>query len=648
MAIVKMSNFSLFAFDSEREDLLHELQKFRYVHFVHQEEDEEINVEGLKSVEVPESIVAIDEEISKISYSIDLLSKYTTKEKGIKAMQQGQKNFDFKELEEKADSIDYTPLYNELRHIWNEKENLNQEIIKLKAENEELRPWIKLNSPIKSLDHFEQSQMFLGTIPKAFKAKINEDLLEAKLTYFEVISEDRDNLYVLSLTSKSEEEMVREILRNNSFSNIKLFGEKTPEEEISERSNRIVELEKGIEEFELKIGNLSNNLSEIEIVYDYLLNKKLRIVSSQNFLMTEKVNMIKGFIPTERVEEFTEAIKSALNNVYFLQVSEAEKEDPKVPILLENSKFTESFEALTGMYSLPKYNEIDPTPFLAPFYLAFFGMMAADFGYGVIMLIATFVVLKTFNLSDTSRKFIRFFYYLSFSVMIWGLIYGSILGGIIPMKGLINPAEDYMTLLIISIIFGVIHVFFALALKAYVLIRDGKYLDTLYDVVFWYLALIGGIVYLLNIIIPLPPVLKTIALIVMVVGMAGIVLFGGRESKTVVGKLGGGIYSLYGITGYVGDFVSYSRLMALGLAGGFIAGAVNMMSGMLVEKGILGIVGAVVVFIIGQAFNLGLSLLGAYVHTIRLTFVEFFGKFYEGGGKRFNLFRSEAKYINLK
>ncbi len=648
MAIVKMSNFSLFAFDSEREDLLHELQKFRYVHFVHQEEDEEINVEGLKSVEVPESIVAIDEEISKISYSIDLLSKYTTKEKGIKAMQQGQKNFDFKELEEKADSIDYTPLYNELRHIWNEKENLNQEIIKLKAENEELRPWIKLNSPIKSLDHFEQSQMFLGTIPKAFKAKINEDLLEAKLTYFEVISEDRDNLYVLSLTSKSEEEMVREILRNNSFSNIKLFGEKTPEEEISERSNRIVELEKGIEEFELKIGSLSNNLSEIEIVYDYLLNKKLRIVSSQNFLMTEKVNMIKGFIPTERVEEFTEAIKSALNNVYFLQVSEAEKEDPKVPILLENSKFTESFEALTGMYSLPKYNEIDPTPFLAPFYLAFFGMMAADFGYGVIMLIATFIVLKTFNLSDTSRKFIRFFYYLSFSVMIWGLIYGSILGGIIPMKGLINPAEDYMTLLIISIIFGVIHVFFALALKAYVLIRDGKYLDTLYDVVFWYLALIGGIVYLLNIIIPLPPVLKTIALIVMVVGMAGIVLFGGRESKTVVGKLGGGIYSLYGITGYVGDFVSYSRLMALGLAGGFIAGAVNMMSGMLVEKGILGIVGAVVVFIIGQAFNLGLSLLGAYVHTIRLTFVEFFGKFYEGGGKRFNLFRSEAKYINLK
>ena len=162
------------------------------------------------------------------------------------------------------------------------------------------------------------------------------------------------------------------------------------------------------------------------------------------------------------------------------------------------------------------------------------------------------------------------------------------------------------------------------------------------------MALIGGIVYLLNIIIPLPPVLKTIALIVMVVGMAGIVLFGGRESKTVVGKLGGGIYSLYGITGYVGDFVSYSRLMALGLAGGFIAGAVNMMSGMLVEKGILGIVGAVVVFIIGQAFNLGLSLLGAYVHTIRLTFVEFFGKFYEGGGKRFNLFRSEAKYINLK
>jgi V/A-type H+-transporting ATPase subunit I len=162
------------------------------------------------------------------------------------------------------------------------------------------------------------------------------------------------------------------------------------------------------------------------------------------------------------------------------------------------------------------------------------------------------------------------------------------------------------------------------------------------------MALTGSIVYLLNIVMTMPPILKTISLVVMVLGMLGIVATGGREAKSVAGRVGGGVYALYGISGYVGDFVSYSRLMALGLAGGFIAGAVNMMAGMVAQSGPIGFVFAIIIFIFGQTFNLGLSLLGAYVHTIRLTFVEFFGKFYEGGGKSFNTFKSKPKYINLK
>ena len=216
------------------------------------------------------------------------------------------------------------------------------------------------------------------------------------------------------------------------------------------------------------------------------------------------------------------------------------------------------------------------------------------------------------------------------------------------MKALFNPAEDYQSLLILSIAFGLIHIFFALGLKAYMYIRDGKVLDAVYDVGFWVLALVGAIVYLVSGVVALPAAAKSISSIVMTLGMVGIVATGGREAKGMAGKIGGGIYSLYGISGYVGDFVSFSRLMALGLAGGFIAGAVNMMAGMLAEKGIIGMILAVVIFIFGQLFNLGLSLLGAYVHTIRLTFVEFFGKFYEGGGKEFNSFRSKPKYINLK
>ncbi|NMA48169.1 MAG: V-type ATP synthase subunit I, partial [Tissierellia bacterium] len=305
-------------------------------------------------------------------------------------------------------------------------------------------------------------------------------------------------------------------------------------------------------------------------------------------------------------------------------------------------------ESLTEMYALPRYDEIDPTPLLAPFYLIFFGMMAADVGYGIIMLLGTFLVLKYFNLSEKTKDFIKFFYYLSFSVIIWGFLYGSFLGGIIPLKGLFEPATDYNTLLILSVIFGFIHIYYGLGLKAYIAIRDKKYKEALYDVGFWYVALTGAIVYLLNMVMDLPEIVKTISFWVMIAGMVGIVLTGGREATGAVGKAGGGIYSLYGITGYVGDFVSYSRLMALGLSGGFIAGAVNMMAGMVAGKGPIGFVAAIVIFIFGQTFNLGLSMLGAYVHSIRLIFVEFFSKFYEGGGKKFNDFRSKPKYINLR
>lgn len=647
MAIVKMSNFSLFAFDSEKENLLHELQKFKYVHFINLDKDKVIKQEGLKSVRVPENIVAVDEEISRVSYAIDILSKYHIRESGIKALKKGLEDFSFKELEEKANSIDYFPLYNKLRGLWAEKENLRQEVVHLETTKEELCPWVQLNSPIKNLN-FEQSEVFLGTIPKKLKERLNADLSGTVYTYSEIVSEDKDNLYVLALSSKCEKEIVKEVLRNNNFSKANLVGEDSPQEEILKINNRIKELYAEINAYENSIKDLTGHLPALEVVYDYLLNKKLRAASCEKFLMTESVNVIRGYIPTDMEAEFTEAVKAALDNVYYLELAEAEMDDFSVPILLKNSKFAESFEALTAMYALPRYKEVDPTPFLAPFYLIFFGMMASDVAYGLIMLIGTFIALRKFNLVESTKKFVRFFYYLSFSVIIWGFLYGSVFGGIIPMKALFNPAEDYQSLLILSIAFGLIHIFFALGLKAYMYIRDGKVLDAVYDVGFWFLALVGGIVYILSGLVALPSMAKSISLFVMIAGMLGIVATGGREAKGIAGRIGGGIYSLYGISSYVGDFVSYSRLMALGLAGGFIAGAINMMAGMLAEKGIIGIMLAVVIFIFGQLFNLGLSLLGAYVHTIRLTFVEFFGKFYEGGGKEFNSFRSKPKYINLK
>jgi V/A-type H+-transporting ATPase subunit I len=472
--------------------------------------------------------------------------------------------------------------------------------------------------------------------------------LDLELTYAEIINEDKDGIYLFAITAKEEYSRLYEILRNYGFTTVSLDAQGSPKEEISNIGERLEVLKLEKKKHEDQIRELSSNLAELEIVYEYLMNKKLRTMATENFLKTDSINVIKGYIPTDMEEEFTKVITNTLGSAYYLEIKDADKDDPDVPILLKNSKFTQAFESLTSMYALPRYNEVDPTPFLAPFYLAFFGMMVADAGYGLLMLIGTFIALKFANLTESQEKFIRFFHYLSYSTIAWGLFFGSFLGGIVPLPGVMDPAAQYQDLLIMSIVFGGIHLFFALGIQAYVNIRDKKYLDALFDVGFWYMALMGGIVFLLTMVVELNPVVATIAKWVMIAGMVGIVLTGGREAESVGGKLAAGAYELYGISSYVGDFVSYSRLMALGLSGGFIASAINMMVGMLSNSGIIGILLGVVVFVVGQLFNVFLSFLGAYVHTIRLTYVEFFGKFYEGGGKAFQMFRSSPKYINYK
>jgi V/A-type H+-transporting ATPase subunit I len=648
MAIVKMSEFSLFAFDIEKEALLKTLQNFGYVHFNNLAEDFEDESMGLEPVKVPHKLTEIEEKLSKVSSAVSILSKYEEKESSIKAMIEGNKTYTFEELEKNVLEIDYLALADEVLSLSNKKDDIVQKIEHIRTEIAELKPWEYLGASIESLSNTNFSDITIGTVPRKLKEKLIESMSVAENGYYEIINEDKNNLYLLLISHKSDTDDLIDSLKNLSFTKVKLQIKLTPEEEIKTREEKIKKYELEIEEIEKSLKERVDYLENLKLAFDYLNNLKLRFSVSENFIKTEKVVFIEGYIPTAKKDEFEESVREALGNVYYLEIKDAEKENPKVPILLDNSNYAETFESLTGMYALPKYSEIDPTPYLAPFYTLFFGMMAADVGYGLIMLLGTFFALRKFNLSDAQKKSIKFFYYLSFSVIIWGFIYGSLFGGIVELPGLIDPANDYNTILLMSIAFGVIHVMFALGLKAYILIRDGKLLDAVFDVGFWYLALIGSIVFLLSVMGVVGGVINTISLIMMITGMVGIVATGGRSSGSIGGKLAGGFYSLYGITGYVGDFVSYSRLMALGLAGGFIAGAINMIAGMVTGLGVVGFILAIVIFIAGQLFNLGLSLLGAYVHSIRLIYVEFFGKFYEGGGPKFNLLRAKPKYINIK
>lgn len=348
------------------------------------------------------------------------------------------------------------------------------------------------------------------------------------------------------------------------------------------------------------------------------------------------------------MKEFEDRIQKVLGQDYYLLTEDADRDSQEVPILLKNNRLVKPFELLTSMYAYPRYNEIDPTPFFAPFYFLFAGIMVGDLGYGLLVFIGTLIALKCFNLDKGKRQFIQFFNYLSISTMIWGLIFGSFFGGIVPMPSLIDPANQVMEMVLLSMVLGGIHLFFGLGLQAYMDIRDHKPLDALYDVGFWYMTLVGAIGTGISKVLTIQPMVAKILFVTMIIGMVGILLTGGRAEKSIGGKIGWGVYSLYGLANYIGDFASYFRLMALVLSGSFIAVAVNMISGILFGKGILGILFGLVIFLVFQLFNAFLSYLSAYVHTARLTYVEMFNKFYEGGGRPFRKFVEDSEYFNVK
>ena len=447
---------------------------------------------------------------------------------------------------------------------------------------------------------------------------------------------------MIALSNLDEAKDFKEFLRDHGFSKANIKTKKKVSEKIALNLEEIENLEEKLEKSEEEIKDMKKFLPDFYLYQTYLENLRKKEASSEYFLKTKRVDFVEGYIPHKLKEKFEKDLKEVLGEDFVLDINEADKDDPNVPIILDNNKLIEPYESVVETYSLPKYNEVDPTLLVSIFYTIFTGFMLGDLGYGLILFIGTILLRKYKDLPESTDKMVRLFTRVGLSGCVFGLIFGSFFGGIIPLPGIIDTQKDFNTLMVISLIIGGISLFTALGVKGYMLIRDGDPLGALFDAVLWYMAVGGAIaLYLLD------GSGKNIAKIIMIIGMIGIVLTGGRENKSIGGKAAGGLYSLYGMSSWIGDFVSFLRLMALVLSGGFVAYSVNLIVGMLWPAGILGKIGAIIVFVVFQLFNLFLSTLSAYVHSLRLVYVEMFNKFYEGGGKKFRQMIENSKFINI-
>lgn len=645
MAIVDMSKFYLLAFKEKRESLLKELQKFKYVHLIDSGND--FSKEDLSAVSRSEELIDIDDYLNKSKYVIERLEKIEDKKPALEALKEGKKHFTYEEIKNRARKFNFSQIYKEISSIIDEiekKEAENQEILNKVSE---LLPYKAIDIPLEDLKLTKFSKIYLGTIPQRYKENFEELLKENDSVYFDVLHTDKNYAYYLIICHKSDDEDVIDAFRKMGFTLVNFKEKGTINENINSLRERKSQNLDSIDTLNKELKNYLKYLDDFKIYYEYQSNEKLKVISSEKFLRTKNLDLIEGYVPSKFLKSFEEAIQLICGDDYYLYKKEADRNSHEVPIMLKNNKFVGPFEMLTEMYSMPKYNEIDPTPFFAPFYFIFAGIMIGDLGYGLLVFIGSLLALRFFNLDKATKRFMTFFNYLSISAMIFGLVFGSFFGGIIPLPTLINPAEDIMEMLMLSLLLGGVHIFFALGIKAYMDIRDNKPKDAFYDVGLWYMALIGAIGYGLSKAVSMNPIVVKILFYAMIIAMVGIVLTGGRSEKTTLAKFGWGVYALYGISSYIGDFVSYLRLMALVLSGSFIGLAVNMIAGMLFGSSIIGKLFAIVIFLVFQAFNCFLCYLSAYVHTARLTYVEMFNKFYEGGGVPFKKMVEDSKYFNI-
>ena len=645
MAIVDMSKFYLLAFKEKRESLLKELQKFKYVHLIDSGND--FSKEDLSAVSRSEELIDIDDYLNKSKYVIERLEKIEDKKPALEALKEGKKHFTYEEIKNRARKFNFSQIYKEISSIIDEiekKEAENQEILNKVSE---LLPYKAIDLPLEDLKLTKFSKIYLGTIPQRYKENFEELLKENDSVYFNVLHTDKNYAYYLIICHKSDDEDVIDAFRKMGFTLVNFKEKGTINENINSLRERKSKNLDSIDTLNKELKNYLKYLDDFKIYYEYQSNEKLKVISSEKFLRTKNLDLIEGYVPSKFLKSFEEAIQLICGDDYYLYKKEADRNSHEVPIMLKNNKFVGPFEMLTEMYSMPKYNEIDPTPFFAPFYFIFAGIMIGDLGYGLLVFIGSLLALRFFNLDKATKRFMTFFNYLSISAMIFGLVFGSFFGGIIPLPTLINPAEDIMEMLMLSLLLGGVHIFFALGIKAYMDIRDNKPKDAFYDVGLWYMALIGAIGYGLSKAVAMNPIVVKILFYAMIIAMVGIVLTGGRSEKTTLAKFGWGVYALYGISSYIGDFVSYLRLMALVLSGSFIGLAVNMIAGMLFGSSIIGKLFAIVIFLVFQAFNCFLCYLSAYVHTARLTYVEMFNKFYEGGGVPFKKMVEDSKYFNI-
>ena len=635
-----MKHLRLLGMESEREALLKTMQDLECVEISHIDGSEEALKTRLAKPD-DRALLNAQEESRAYRAALAALDRFAPGKKGLFRKRQGVSRASFFDEENERQARAAAETINaDMRRLG----EIESERTKNEALRASLTPWLAVDAPLDSTDGV--LSLLFGTVG----ATVTDDALRALsdslsgLLTWQQASSDKTLRYLLIACHKSVKEQALSALRELGFSTVSFRGLcGTAEENDKKLEAALAALEserRGIERRVERFGGNRETLLEASDRAAILLRRE---EAKSRLVETDKVFLLEGWLPADcctalekALEPFTCAVETR---------EPAEDEYPQVPVQLRNNKLTRPLNMVTEMYSLPAYGTLDPNPLMAPFFILFYGIMMADMGYGILMMIASVVIGKKYRPKGTSGELFSLLGLCGISTFIMGALTGGFFGDfltqlvaivspgtVFALPKLFDPLDDLTMILIGSMALGVVQIITGMAISLIEKCRRKKFLDAFFEEITWWIVFLG---------IALAVLKKGTA--VLYLGCA-LVLLGPIVQGKGWGKLTGVFGSVYNhVTGYFGDILSYTRLMALMLAGSVIAQVFNMLAAMPDN-----VVAFLIISMLGNAMNFGLNLLGCYVHDLRLQCLEFFNKFYVDGGKPFRPMTLDTEYVDLQ
>ena len=645
MALIEMQKIRLVIYRSSATDVLRAIQKLGVIQFT------EVTNEQSEMVQKEKTAFQFNYASSRLDFAVEFLSKYDKPKGKLRGMIEGSRVFvTGTEIYKTAKTFVYNELIDEVQELEKKINVANARLKILEEEADILKLWekydIPLNTPTETLH--TQTLFLEGENPcfEEFERSLQKDFV---LYNIEHITENQSVFTFF----KKDRTAIDPLFRETEIELVELPKRRgTPKEELERISRARIKENSNLEEYCTQAKRFAEKLPELKIVADYIYWNKQKHNLISRSMMTKSVLVFEGWCPKEKISLLHERAKNKTDLYVIEELKPTKEEIP--PVEIENGSLIKPFESVTRLYGLPGHKDLDPTPFLAGFFFIFFGLSLTDVGYGIVLFLLTASVLAFYRVPKNISPLIELLMYGGIASTIIGLFFGGYLGvdisempPYLQKVAVFDPIKEPLTILGLSLILGVIQILFGLILKIVSDAKQGNFQQGLLDQGPWILVFISLICFGANKAALLGGAPEFYTYFVYI-AFASVMICAGRKGKGVIGKVFGGILGLYGSIGFFSDVLSYSRLLALGLATSALAFAVNLIASMVEGIPVIGTILVVIILVGGHAFNLGVNLLGAFIHSSRLQFVEFFGKFISGTGRPYTPFKREERYVVIE